>query len=165
MDPGILGRRGCRATWKMTHAANWFKANFEKRSLKNCWISVKNSWYSVKIPSNSPEKQWFWAKVVVCDANFSKQTKIVIIDETCRFSSLERCKGVFRPGRASKNRIFMLSRQYFQGIFWVVFPGFFPLGTPKVQRIANFVDLEKCWKWLFTCKIRCRYSGERAPQS
>ena len=36
----------------------------------------------------------------------------------------------------------------FVGIFWVVFPGFFPLGIPKVQRNANPVDLEKC------CKMR-----------
>ena len=55
-----------------------------------------------------------------------------------------RRRGVFRPGRASKKRIFMLSRQYFQGIFWVVFPGFFPLGIPKVRKNAHLVDLEKC---------------------
>ena len=34
----------------------------------------------------------------------------------------------------------------FVGIFWVVFPGFFPLGIPKVQRHSNLVDLEKCCK-------------------
>ena len=34
----------------------------------------------------------------------------------------------------------------FSGIFRVVFPGFFPLGIPKVQRNANLVesDLENC---------------------
>ena len=28
----------------------------------------------------------------------------------------------------------------------MVFPGFFPLGIPKVQRVLNLVDLEKCFK-------------------
>ena len=32
----------------------------------------------------------------------------------------------------------------FVGIFWAVIPGFFPFGIPKVQRITNLVDLEKC---------------------
>ena len=51
---------------------------------------------------------------------------------------------VSRPGYASTKRL-LLDFQFFVGIFWVVFPGFFPLGIPKVQRIANLVDLEKCF--------------------
>ena len=33
---------------------------------------------------------------------------------------------------------------FFVGIFYVVFPGFFPFGIPKLQRDATLVDLEKC---------------------
>ena len=72
-------------------------------------------------------------------ANSTLQPRLVLVAHL-----FIRRRGVFRPGRASKKRIFMLSRQYFQGIFWVVFPGFFPLGIPKVQRVLNLVDLEKC---------------------
>ena len=31
----------------------------------------------------------------------------------------------------------------FVGGFWVVFPGFFPLGIPKVQRKIYLIDLVK----------------------
>ena len=44
-----------------------------------------------------------------------------------------------------------------------IFSWFFEIWV--VQRIANLVDLEKCWKWVFGCKIWLRYRRERASQS
>ena len=74
-------------------------------------------------------------------ANSTLQLRLVLVAHL-----FIRRRGVFRPGGASKTRIFMLSRQYFQGIFWVVFPGFFPLGIPKVQWALNLEDRENAEK-------------------
>ena len=69
--------------------------------------------------------------------------------EVCNLCTFTSYYPLSRARRTTIMRFLLLSWFFhavfcfFVGIFWVVFPGFFPLGIPKVQRNVNLIDLVK----------------------